>query len=136
MQKQVENQLALSIAAFTKGARSADNLPLDASVEVCGARILCSMLYSFTNTQEIAATVAALFLRCESPFWFSHDVVFVNPFTLLISTSLTEDVSIYPDMILNGKPPKRNDRPAMLRKYWMRQPELETVWFCSSLRPV
>ncbi|KAG1694469.1 hypothetical protein DVH05_028660 [Phytophthora capsici] len=128
-QNAVENRIALSIAAFTKGVRSANHLPSDSSTETRGHRILGSMLYSITNAQEVAAPLAALYIRRESPFWFSHKIIHIDAARLLNTAEHTQDVTIHPDSVLRGKAPDVRSSSSALINYWNRHASLEKTWF-------
>jgi len=61
-QNPVENYAALSLAAFAKVAKKTNALQTDTTAIERGYRILGSMLYSVTNGQEVAVTMAALYI--------------------------------------------------------------------------
>lgn len=125
-QNSVENQLALSLAAFNKASVSADRLPSDAPAETRGYRIIASMLYSLTNGQEVAAPMAALYILRDSPFWFSHDVLYVNFRQLLEPNLQIQEVSI-PIETDEDHTKTIVSKPNLLQQYWRREERLEHV---------
>lgn len=66
-QNPVENNVALSLAAFTKASTKISALPPDTSAMARGFKILGSMLYTVTNGQEVAAPMAALYILNKTP---------------------------------------------------------------------
>lgn len=127
-QNPVENETALSIAAFAKASNKARSLPEGTSTIDRGKRLLQSMLYTLTNGQEIAAPMAALHILRPSPFWFSHEIVRIDIEKAMVEHPSYEDVHI---PIGNGtsRPRIFARRNTQLRKYWQRQPDLEDVPF-------
>lgn len=79
-QNPIENSIAYSLAAFKKATRSleARQTSRDMTQRQRGNKILTSMLYSMINKQDIAASIAALYIYRCFPFWFSHEVVRAN----------------------------------------------------------
>lgn len=129
-QNPVENQAALSLAAFAKAVTKSNALPPDTSAMERGYRILGSMLYTVTNGQEIAAPMAALYILHETPFWFSHEFVHVNLKVMLqkhddsveVNVSQQADEDTQPSLGIIA-------RDNMLEKYWKRECSLESVSF-------
>ncbi|OWY96601.1 hypothetical protein PHMEG_00033094, partial [Phytophthora megakarya] len=129
-QNPVENQVALSLAAFAKAASKMNCLPADTSPMEKGYKMLGSMLYTLTNGQEVAAPMAALYLLNESPFWFSHPFVRVDLWRLLQKCSESVEISVSQQDIgedCTGGNIILSDNS--LEKYWKRQPDLENVSF-------
>ncbi|KAG6942819.1 hypothetical protein JG688_00017907 [Phytophthora aleatoria] len=86
------------------------------------------MLSTLTNGQEIAAPLAGLYIHRSSPFWFSHEHVYVNLEKFMQSYSCTEDISVLTHINNDEStpiPPTKNK----LKLYWKRQSELEQVNF-------
>ncbi|KAK1935190.1 ATP-dependent DNA helicase pfh1 [Phytophthora citrophthora] len=103
-QNPVENYAALSLAAFAKASKKTSVLPPETSALERGYRILGSMLYSVTNGQEVAATMAALYILHETPFWFSHDFVHVNLKNLLRNQLDSVEVTVSQERRGGGQP--------------------------------
>lgn len=129
-QNPVENQAALSLAAFAKAATQANALPNDTPVINRGYKILASMLYALTNGQEVPAPMAALYVIRESPFWFSHECVHVNLWTLIQIPSNTEEINVSTRISRALPNSTQYTQPQnLLRNYWHRQDMLEQVSF-------
>lgn len=129
-QNPVENQAALSLAAFAKAVSKTNALPPDTSAMERGYRILGSMLYTVTNGQEVAATMAALYILNERPFWFSHEFVHVNMKSMLQKHSESVEISVSQQACANDLS-NQSSLPSdnLLEMYWKRQVMLENVPF-------
>lgn len=88
------------------------------------------MLYSVTNGQEVAATMAALYILREFPFWFSHEPVRVDLGTMLRPHGDFEEISV-PRNTGSGRNANKNYmKPRnQLEKYWTRAVALESLPF-------
>lgn len=129
-QNPIENQAALSLAAFAKAAAKTNSLPSEATLLERGYKILGSMLYSVTNGQEVAAPMAALFILRESPCWFSHDFMHVNLGLLLKTPADSVQITV-PHEMCSGDNLQSSvvQSENLLEKYWRRQSSLEGVSF-------
>jgi hypothetical protein len=129
-QNPVENYAALSVAAFAKALDKSDALPPDATEIQRGKRILGSMLYSVTNGQEVAATMAALYVLRESPFWFSHDPVRVDLGIMLRPHGDFEEINVPRNADAHRNAANNYAKPRnLLEKYWAREGTLESLPF-------
>ncbi|OWZ01278.1 hypothetical protein PHMEG_00027371 [Phytophthora megakarya] len=129
-QNPVENHTALSLAAFANAAKKAQMLPPETTSMEVGYRILGSMLYSVTNGHEVAATMAALYILNESPFWFSHDFVHINLGKMLKKYEESVEISISQQAIEDEQSHFSNvPTKTLLQKYWKREGSLENLCF-------
>jgi len=129
-QNPVENHIALSLAAFSKAAKKADTLPPETTQMERGYRVLGSMLYSVMNGQEVASTMAALYILNETPFWFSHEFVYINLRSLLQKTYDSVEISVL-QHVAEDHQARLSSVTAenVLEKYWKRQNSLENITF-------
>ncbi|ETO82329.1 hypothetical protein F444_03511, partial [Phytophthora nicotianae P1976] len=133
-QNPVENQLALSLAAFTRAVGKTKELPPDTSSLERGYKMLGSMLYTVTNGQEVAAPMAALYILNKSPFWFSHEFVRVDLWRMLSKRGDSVEISVSQRDVETPQPTHSSISPLnQLEKYWRRSPELESVPFIDIL---
>ncbi|KAE9229345.1 hypothetical protein PF005_g3933 [Phytophthora fragariae] len=129
-QNPVENYAALSLAAFAKAAKKTNASPADTTAMERGYRIMGSMLYSVTNGQEVAATMAALYILRKSPFWFSHEFVHINLKNLVrkrldsIEVTVSQEVSEH-----GGSGLARVVTDNILERYWRRVQPLDNISF-------
>jgi hypothetical protein len=129
-QNPVQNEVALSVAAFAKAASRADTLPSRSTATERGRKILGSMLYTVTNGQEIAAPMAALYILRESPFWFSHEPVRINLEQMLKKDGLSEEISVPAQLNVSISSTTTLTRPrTLLDKYWNRSSAIENESF-------
>ncbi|KAG7376025.1 hypothetical protein PHYPSEUDO_014622 [Phytophthora pseudosyringae] len=133
-QNPVENQIALSLAAFTKAVAKTHALPPDTSAIDRGYKILGSMLYTVTNGQEVVAPMAALYILNETPFWFSHEFVRVDMWRMLQKRSGLVEISVSQhefDHQHSSQGSISSDN--LLKKYWKRKAAFEHVSFIDIL---
>jgi hypothetical protein len=129
-QNPIENQAALSIAAFAKAASKSNALPVDTPLMERGYRILGSMLYAVTNGQEVAAPMAALYIINETPFWFSHEFIRVHLKAMLRKHTDSVEVNVSQQSGKGELPTAINvSRETSLEKYWKREGAMEDVAF-------
>ncbi|GMF30591.1 unnamed protein product [Phytophthora lilii] len=134
-QNPIENQAALSLAAFTKAASNANALPSDMSDVDRGYRILGSMLYTVTNRHVVAAPMAALHILNETPFWFSHEFVHVNMQSLLRTKSKSVELCVSQQDCVDSNSEQDNiAADNLLDRYWKRQSKLESLHSLISAR--
>ncbi|RLN14065.1 hypothetical protein BBJ28_00016772 [Nothophytophthora sp. Chile5] len=127
-QHPLENGIAYSLAAFNKAASKPSKVGPNVPAADRGYKIFSSMLYTVTNGQEVAAPMAALYLL-RSPFWFSHEMTYVNMEKLLDKASPTQEIRVFAGS--RGSDTFFFDSLSVLEKYWQRSPEMENVNFAT-----
>ncbi|ETN15093.1 hypothetical protein PPTG_22074 [Phytophthora nicotianae INRA-310] len=85
------------------------------------------MLYSVTNGQEVAATMAALYVLRETAFWFSHEFVPVNLRNILRKTVESVEITLSQQQMqrIQGAVSTEN----ALERYWKRNTSVENISF-------
>ncbi|KAI8839235.1 hypothetical protein BC829DRAFT_447263 [Chytridium lagenaria] len=132
-QNKVHNNTALCAAAFDKAFKRllvrTDYETL--STRERGSAILRSLMYSLTNSQEVAATLCALYIQVGDIFYWSHDHVGLSMGPILNRMHDQEkevDVIISTSFIETLADRPVNDKHAIV-DYWYRPQELENQNF-------
>jgi hypothetical protein len=128
-----EHNTPLCQAAFAKASRKVGHDPKSAAHTdgERGARILSSMMYSLTNSFEIAAPMCNLYLLRGSPSYQSHEPIRVNVVAMLheINSLINQDLGASKEINISEDRDHSTATVTPLQTYWHRPHCLQHVHF-------
>lgn len=134
-QNRIENETALALETYEKTISWA-NAQIEAPEDNARARGNASWLYYLTNQQDLLRRLAALFIVCDSAFWFSHDISRVLFDQLLDSYDGSEDseatVQVSSEVVQHDAPVY--EYVNALKHYWKRPTTMEDLCFVEVIK--